>query len=74
MICLLLLSNITHDPSYDPFASVGTAVDPKPKTVAMIGIYRKYMVAVAAFGKAVDFKSIVVATALDLTMLLLLVF
>jgi hypothetical protein len=32
------------------------------------------MVAIAAFGKAVDFKSIVVATALDLTMLPFLVF
>jgi hypothetical protein len=36
MICLLLLSNITNDPSYDPFPSVSTAVDPKPKTVAVL--------------------------------------
>ncbi len=36
MLFLLLLLNITSDPSYDPFASVGTAVDPKPKTVAVI--------------------------------------
>jgi hypothetical protein len=32
------------------------------------------MVATAAFGKAVDFKPVVVAPAIDLTMLLLLVF
>jgi hypothetical protein len=58
MICLLLLSNITNDPSYDPFLSVSTAVDPKPKTVAVIIptlllwlVYtEQYMVAVAAFG------------------------
>jgi hypothetical protein len=36
MMCLLLLSNITNDPSYDPFPSVSTAVDPKPKTVAVL--------------------------------------
>jgi hypothetical protein len=58
MICLLLLLNITSDPSNDPFDSVSTALDPTPKTVTVLTptlllwlVYtKKYMVAVAAFG------------------------